>query len=192
MGIIIAIVVVGFCIFIALGFYGNAKQNGYETQALKEIAQKGLNFTKQTKTDYGIIGIDEPQNKLIIVYSEITKRKWEEIPYQDIFSCDLSIDGQTVYKKSSLRTVGGTLIGGALAGGVGAVVGGLSGSYKENKNIKKIELKIVTKSRLNTIHSFKFFAEGTNAAFLKTRMGQAEDWKNTVSIIIDEIDAKAN
>lgn len=72
MGIIIAIIVIGFIGVIALGLYGNAKQGDYESKALGEIAEKGLNLNPQTKTDYGIIGIDESKKELVIVNSEFT------------------------------------------------------------------------------------------------------------------------
>lgn len=188
MGIIIAIIVIGFIGFIALGLYGNAKQGDYESKALGEIAEKGLNLNPQTKTDYGIIGIDESKKELVIVNSELINQKWTSIPFEDIFGCELVIDGQSVFKKSAVRTVGGAVLGGVIGGGAGAIVGGLSGSYKENKDIKRVDLRIISKSTTNNMHYITFFSDGTNKIYLNSRMGEAESWKNTISIIIDKTD----
>lgn len=189
MTIVLIIIAVGFVSFIALGMYGNTKQKGFEENARQEIQSKGLTLTKQTKTDYGIIGIDEPNKKLVIVNSELTSQKTEIIDFSDIFACELLIDSQSVYKKSTIRTVGGAIVGGAVLGGAGAIVGGLSGSSKERKDIKQIELKLTVKSISNPIRKFKFYGDGTNNTFLSMRKGQAEEWKDTISIIIDTIDS---
>lgn len=192
MGIIIAIIVIGFVGFIALGLYGNAKQSDYESKALSEIADKGIKLNPQTKTGYGIIGVDESKRELVIVNSELINQKWISIPFDEIFSCELIVDGQSVFKKSAVRTVGGAALGGVIAGGVGAVIGGLSGSYKENKDIKRIDLRVVTKSISNNMHYITFFSDGTNKAYLKSKMAEAESWKNTISVIIDKVDNEEN
>lgn len=190
MGIIIGIIIVGFIGFVILGLYGNAKQSEYESNALQQIQSQGVTFTKQTKTDYGIIGIDEPKRKLIFVHSELTKQVVEEFAFEDIYTCELVVDSQSVFRKTTIRTVGGAVLGGAILGNAGAIVGGLSGSNKEKKNIKQIELKIVVKSISNPTHKFKFYGDGTNSGFLSMRMNQAEEWKDTISIIIDDVDSR--
>ncbi|MCR4812098.1 MAG: hypothetical protein K5867_05825 [Bacteroidales bacterium] len=103
---------------------------------------------------------------------------------------NLRVDSQSVYKKSTLRTVGGAIVGGAVLGGAGAIVGGLSGSSKEEKNIKQIELKLTVKSISNPNRRFKFYGVESGYNFLSMRKEQAEDWKDTISIIIDTVDAE--
>lgn len=191
MGIVIGVIIVLFLIFIIMGTKGNSMQKDFEGQALEQIKTEGISFSKQTKTEYGIIGIDEPKKLLVIINSEITIRKIIEIPFGEIISCELAIDGQSVYKKSALRTIGGAVAGGAIFGGAGAIVGGLSSSYKENKNIKKVEIKIVSRNISNPSCRMTFFSSGTNSTFLKMRLGEAEIWKDTISAIID-IEDRAN
>lgn len=183
---VIVIGIIGFVGILVLGAYGNHMQGDFESKVLGEIAEKGLNLNPQTKTDYGIIGVDESKKQLVIVNSELSVQKWVSIPFKDILSCEMVVDGQSVFKKSTVRTVGGAVLGGVLAGGAGAIVGGLSGSYKENKEIKRVDIRIVSKSTSNNMHYITFFSDGTNKIYLNSRMEEAEAWKNTISVIIDK------
>ena len=191
MALIIGIIVVVIIAFFAIGMHANSIQKKFEEEAIMQIKDMGFSFSKQTKTDYGIIAIDESRRTLLLVTSEITIKKWHEIPYDAIISCELGVDGKSVFKKSTLRTIGGAVVGGAVMGGVGAIVGGLSGNYKENKNIKVVEIKVLVRSTQSPSYRFKFFGDATNKVFLKMRLEQAEMWKDTISVIIDDVDKKS-
>lgn len=184
---ILVIAVVGF---IILGASANNKQKSFEDNSLKELSEKGISLTKQTKCYDGIIGIDEPNKKLAFIISSVSNQKAEIFNFEDIYSCELLIDDQSVYKKSTGRTVGGALIGGALLGGAGVVVGGLSGSSQKKSNIKKIELKIVVRDLSNPTHKFTFYGSTTPSQFLDNKKEEAESWKDTISLIIDMEDRK--
>lgn len=188
------IIIVATIVLVALGIlgmHGNRIQKKYESNTLQLLKEQGAVFSKQTKTDYGIIAVDESNRKLHIINSDITKQHNVVISFEDIYGCELIVDGEPVFKKSAMRTIGGALVGGAMLGGVGAVVGGLSGSYKQKTNVRKVELKIVVRSISASNYRFAFFAEGTNKTFLSMRMQQAEDWKDIVSVIIDDVDNRA-
>ena len=67
--------------------------------------------------------------------------------FASIVSVELIKNGITTYKKSTTGTVGRALIGGVLAGGIGAIVGGATG--KQNGEEKCTSL--ITKIMLNDI-----------------------------------------
>ncbi len=188
---IVGIIVVAIIGFFILGSMGNSKQKSFESRALQQLASNGNIFTKQTKTDYGIIAIDEAKRKLFLINSELTNQEQVEIDFEDIYSCELIVDSQSVFRKSTARTILGSAIGGSAFGETGAVIGGLSGSYKEHKNIKQIDLKIVVKSISNPTRKFKFYGSGTNSGFLSMRIKEAEEWKDTIAIIIDDVDSRS-
>lgn len=185
--IIILIVIVAFFI---LGASMNQKQKEFEDDSLNDITQKGIILTKQTKTYDGIIGIDEANKKLVFINSAITEQHAKTFNFEDIYSCELIIDDESVYKKSTLRAVGGALVGGVIMGGAGAIIGGLSGDSKKNSNIKKIELKIVVRDLSNPTHKFSFFGATSPSEYLSQKMREAEEWKDTISLIIDMEDSK--
>lgn len=69
-------------------------------------------------------------NKKIMLLDKLTNTI---VPFDKIINVELMEDNTILSSKSLLRTVGGTVVGGALAGGAGAIVGGLSGSQKQEK-----------------------------------------------------------
>lgn len=183
--IIVALVLLGLGI---MGMMGSAKQRENEAAQVEELKNQGVNLTKQTRTSHGIIGIDPNAKKLVLIQSSISTPETHIVDFSDIYGCELIRDGETVYKKSTTRTIGGAVLGGVLSGGVGAVVGGLSGASKGKENINKIELKIVVRDISNPTHRFIFFDKTDNKTFLDDLMRKAEDWKDTISIIIDSVD----
>ena len=70
--------------------------------------------------------------------------------YADIIEVSYEENGSQLYTKSAGRTVGGAIVGGVLMGGAGAVVGGLSGASKQNKEVRNMDIKILLRSTTRT------------------------------------------
>lgn len=194
--IVIAIVVAG--IFGAI----------WENQQKKEREEK-LDFIASSIPDFepsitinGIKGfykfMVDKTNKKICYINGASK---VIIPFDKIISVEYSENGTTLSSKSTMRTIGGTVVGGALAGGAGAVVGGLSGSSKLVQKIKKVQVKI----RLRDISNPSLIINSFDAATMTSKSdGVKEDnmegyilkqgiqdgkrITDIVSVIIDEID----
>lgn len=64
------------------------------------------------------------------------------LPFEDIINVELIENGITLTTKSTIRTIGGTLVGGALAGGAGAIVGGLSGNSKNIQKVSDVQIRM--------------------------------------------------
>lgn len=94
----------------------------------------GFSSTKKLVSPWGLIAIDDNSQQIAIREAVGEIRKYT---YSAILSCEVLEDGETTYKKSS--TVGRAIVGGVIAGGAGAIIGGLSG--KENKT-KKLNILI--------------------------------------------------
>lgn len=86
--------------------------------------------------------MDDYFNVIII----ITSNWYKVFNYSDIINVSYEENGKQLYSKSSARTVGGAIVGGVLMGGAGAVVGGLSGGSKVNKEVTEMNVKIVLRS----------------------------------------------
>ncbi|SNZ09927.1 hypothetical protein SAMN05421503_1422 [Terribacillus aidingensis] len=61
-----------------------------------------------------------------------------------VLDASFELNGETVSKVSRTQQIGGALIGGVIAGGVGAIIGGLSSDRRHDELIKKATLKINT------------------------------------------------
>lgn len=64
------------------------------------------------------------------------------IDYSKVISVQVVEDNTVISNKSLFRTVGGALIGGAVAGGAGMIVGGLTGPSKEKKKVSCVKVVI--------------------------------------------------
>lgn len=111
--------------------------------------------------------------------------------YADIIEVSYEENGTQLYTKSA--NVGGAIVGGVLMGGAGAVVGGLSGDSRQNKEIKNMDIKILLRSTSRTTFVLHFmdidrelstkkdFDKGLYETYLKN----ANRAKDILSVIID-------
>lgn len=197
----ITFIILGFIFALAVGIWGN----DYRRRKAKEHAKKmegelaeveSFTPTKKQVGSWGIIAIDDNSKQIAIKEREGAVMIYS---YCDILSCEIVEDGETVYQKS--RTIGRSIIGGAIAGGTGAVIGGLSGKTKENKEIKSLVLRIVFKSTNKPIVKLGFiYAERSKekvdlsqpyyAQLYKEALDSVKDWKDTFEIIIDSVNSE--
>ena len=115
--------------------------------------------------------------------------------YSDIIEVSYEENGNNLYTKSALRTVGGAIVGGLLMGKAGAVVGGLSGANTQNKEIKEIDVKILLRNTSRTSYVLHF---NNDNRVLKTKddsdrklyevyVKSANKAKDIFSVIIDSV-----
>lgn len=113
--------------------------------------------------------------------------------YSDIIEVSYEENGSQLYTKSAGRTVGGAIVGGVLMGGAGAVVGGLSGASKQNKEIKNMDIKILLRSTSRTSFVLHFkdvdrvlkTKEDADRKLYETYVKNANQAKDVLSVIID-------
>ena len=114
--------------------------------------------------------------------------------YSDIIQVSYEENGSQLYTKSAGRTIGGAIVGGFLMGGAGAVVGGLSGASKQNKEIRNMDIKILLRSTSRTscvLHFndvdrvLKTKEEGDRELY-ETYIKNANQAKDVLSVIIDD------
>ena len=117
----------------------------------------------------------------------------ESFNYSDIIEVSYEENGSQLYTKSAGRTVGGAIVGGFLMGGAGAVVGGLSGASKQNKEIKNMDIKILLRStsRTSCVLHFKDVdrvlktKEDADRKLYEKYVKNANQAKDVLSVIID-------
>ena len=121
------------------------------------------------------------------------------IKFKDIVSVELLEDSSTVFSKSTTRTVGGAVLGDIVAGGTGAMIGGLSGSSKQVNKIKTIVVKILIRDIEKSSISVYAYNGNVNGISLNTTSNDYKQFRNfadmvkdTISVIIDMEDKKEN
>ena len=113
--------------------------------------------------------------------------------YSDIIQVSYEENGSLLYTKSAGRTIGGALVGG-LMGGAGAVVGGLSGASKQNKEIRNMDIKILLRSTSKTSCVLHFkdvervlkTKDEADRKLYETYVQNANQAKDVLSVIIDD------
>ncbi len=159
---------------------------------LNEI--KGFTFTRRLVSKWGLMALDETK-KVIAVKSKFGKIKI--YPFSAIHSCEILVNGETTYKKSSV--IGRSIVGGVIAGGTGALIGGFSGKEKMVKEVSSIEFKILFKDTAETTFKYLFFdskditsntqkyIKEDDKVFgieLKKAKSQLQYWKDKIEVII--------
>ncbi|GAA0177046.1 hypothetical protein SH2C18_03420 [Clostridium sediminicola] len=107
-----------------------------EIEKIQKEKLLSFNATKKIGT---YIEIDE-DNKQWLIYEVISGRMKNPIifNYEDIISFELIEDGESIIKGG----LGGAAVGAFLCGGVGAILGGITGKRKQKKVVNSLKIKI--------------------------------------------------
>lgn len=138
--------------------------------------------------------IDEEKRKIMIVTADNSDApaKKHYIDFGDIISVELLEDSNIAFSKSTMRTIGGGLVGGAIAGGAGAVIGGLSGDSKMKKEVSKIEVKILLRNQSSPAYTIQCYNSGTpmdvSSPGYNIITKTAREIVDHISVIIDMMD----
>lgn len=176
-----------------------------------EIKQKIDNLIKEnnmnvTKSDYvnekspyrnnnfGRIFITE--NKKNIYYIDLKNGyKINKINYLDILESHVIEDNISMTKTSRKSQLGGVFVGGVIAGGIGAIIGGLSSKKTQENKVRKIELVIVINDEINPVLKFSFLDTNNPADksfnLYKNAYEKAYDWHKTISVMINNADKES-
>ena len=137
-----------------------------------------------------VFAIDDKQKK--VAYA--TKKERHFWSYEDIISVELIDTEFTLFKKSTVRMVGGALLGGIIGGDSGAAVGGLSGDYKKQNLHKSVKIKILLRDVNNpsviiTCMKFSSPVKENNKTYKKA-IACATDIADTLKVVIDNVDVE--
>ena len=110
--------------------------------------------------------------------------------FRDILSVEIVEDGHTITKTSRSSQVAGAILGGIVAGGVGAVIGGLSGQTSSHNRVTRIDLKIIVNDTKSPIYTVNFLNLATTKGswVYKPAMELANHWHALLSVLIKQAD----
>lgn len=133
-----------------------------------------------SKKHYGdkvLVAIDKNLEKVCIIdfkkaLSELSidkinvRQHFRFIEPKDILKVELFENGNSI--NSSTRSIGGAILGGALFGGVGAIVGGLGGSSESKATANTIEIRLIVNDKENPICDIDFLDMKSHVGIEKT------------------------
>lgn len=165
-GVFIAMLIIaGFIVFFGYALSEGKKQEEKQKEVKKSdrknLDQYDLDFSpnKSYINPDGKMKIAfNSENELFKIYRVSPNGAIHEvaIPFDKIVDSEILIDDTTVMKASRGQQVAGALIGGAIAGGVGAIIGGSSPNTTGINTVKRIRLKITNEDFENPVYYIDF------------------------------------
>ena len=138
------------------------------------------------------IAISVSRKEVLLVTKQNGTISQQIINYKDILSVELFEDGETITSTVRSSQIGGMLIGGIALGGLGAVIGGLSGKTKTSGTVRKIILRLVINDTNNPLHEVHFLNSETEITKKDSRyqevMQKARHWNSLIEVLIKRAD----
>ena len=137
------------------------------------------------------IGFDN-QRKIICFLD--TENKAFIFNYDKIIQSEIVIDGHTISKHSTTGTIGRSIIGGVIAGGAGAIIGGATGSSKISENVYSIDLKVTINNTVNPVFRINFLNKEVikGDMFFNSAYAKVEKWHGIITGLIKQMDIENN
>jgi hypothetical protein len=110
------------------------------------------------------------------------------LPFSSLVSVEIVENGSTVSKSSRGSQLLGAAVGGALAGGVGAIIGGLSGASASRQKVSKVSLHVITDSPDAPFFELKVFhdAEIEKGGFVYNQLtAELMPWYGRLKAILE-------
>jgi|GEM_PF-1844260 len=125
----------------------------YEEKIISKFQEEGIRVSLKYKLEnFNVLAVDEVNKRVCFLENKFRKNyksmfdvrfEARSFNYKDILASEVIIDGETVTRTSRTSQLGGALIGGVLTGGVGAIIGGLSGAKTSQEKVRKVQLKLI-------------------------------------------------
>ncbi len=94
------------------------------------------------------VAIDRSRREILLIDMD----GFRIFPVESIISCEVLEDGMQLAYANRGSQLAGVAVGGALLGGVGAVIGGLSGSQRTLQRVQSVVLRFTTDDFDNPVH----------------------------------------
>lgn len=168
--IAIIVVVVGAIIFYILtvddpelGRIYKSSKTSKENH--KEIMKEFDGVKTKFESNRDSVCLDKESEQIRIIYYDgkneyqESQYKIRQIKFKDIISSEVVVDDQTIVSSMRGSQLTGAAVGGLLFGGLGGVVGGLSGKKKHDNLVSNIQIKLTINDIENPIAIINFLQD---------------------------------
>lgn len=171
----------------------------YEEKIITKFQEENIEVSLQYKLEnFNVLAVDEVnkrvcylENKYSNNFKSMSHVRFEahSYNYKDILVSEVIIDGETVTKTSRSSQLGGALMGAALTGGIGAIIGGLSGVKTSQEKVQKVQLKLIVNDIKNPIVLISFLDSAVSISIKDEKYLKAEkDVQNMHGLFVLLID----
>ncbi len=194
MGTIIGIVVVivGAIIWAVISGINKSKTSAKHEEIFKRILSEKelipdqILFTSHNDSR-NCLSVNENQKKLSLGYVDNNQQVTKEYDFSDVVSFEVQVDDKSQRKVS----VGGAVVGAALAGGIGALIGSQSG--KQKVKVRNMHLLITVNSISDPLIKFSILnpsADGkgwdSDGFIVQNAVQRAEKWTSIFNVILNQ------
>lgn len=170
-----------------------SKKNKIEKDSLTNKL-RDFGSTKIISGAYGDAGVSINEISEQIMLFDKRGGSYEQIflSYDDILSVELFEDKRSITKSVRSSMIGRALVGGALFGGPGAIIGGLTGKQKSTDKVNDIYVKIIVNDINNSSHSISFLESECNKGGIiyNAAINKARQCYDIMNIIIKRAEEK--
>ncbi len=187
--VIILIVIIGIGVIYAMAEENKATNNSNVVN--EKLNNKGFttyNTVAFNKYSNRIQVRTDMKHKQIAICTILPSEKIDIIKFSDIIECQIIEDSNTIMKGG----VGRAVVGGALAGGVGAVVGA---NTRASQNVtNSLQIRIVTKNVSNSLYTINIITREISKSSdeYKDAMNFANKVYATITAIISKNNESSN
>lgn len=154
-------------------------------QAFASIPNFRPTLTESTGWIKTTIAIDPASNQFAIAAPSSPPRVFR---FADLVAVEIVRDGRSVSKSNRGSQVAGAAVGAVLLGPAGLLLGGLSGSKRNEETIKRLVLKIYTNDLMNPVVEFPFLNSwggvNANSFLVKDAARRADAWYGRFQAIL--------
>lgn len=187
-----------FCLVMGILGFKKQKETSQQQSDMWSKYMKNLltNFTisRHFATRYFRLLVDNMRKEFVLTRFDNNNNVIEaRFSFEDVISVEIVKNGQTYSSKSALGTIGGAVVGGVLAGGVGSIIGGLSSESQTFEKVSEICIKWHLRSVNNPTYIgyiHKDLIIESKDALYKDCMKQAIEIMDLFAVIIDEINQR--
>jgi hypothetical protein len=131
-------------------------------------------------TNTRALALDKNSNSICLIDTKclLQKTVTRYFNYKDLISSEIIKHGETVSKTSRSSQIAGAIAGGLVFGGVGAVIGGLSGKRKTSTKMYAVSLRIIVNDKENPLF----------ALLLNKNYPEAVKWHKILTKLIKKAD----
>lgn len=180
------------CCFWLVSLMNKSENNGEQKRLIKVeelIKEKQIQIGKRFDSKSRFTIIHDFKNSCFWGIFGLTQYAVKRINYSDILKVELKEDEIPINVTSRTSQIGGAIVGGALAGGTGAIIGGLSGKQIQKRTVSSIKL-IVTVDDLNRPFLEFIFASfykpvETTSREYNDAHSEAFTWFKTMEVLIN-------
>ena len=188
----IGVVLIGAIIWLVVSGINSSKASAKHEETFnkiltdKKLEPDQIIFTAHNDSQ-NCISVNELGKKISFGYEENNQLLTKEYDFTDVISFEVQVDDKSSRKVS----VGGAVVGAALAGGLGALIGSQSG--KQKTKVENMHLLITVNSISDPIIKFSILnpsADGkgwnSDSFMVQNAVERAEKWTGIFNVILKQ------